>query len=67
MEPTNKTDAVRQVEEMLGSEGSLELATAIVDRIGWRDVVVVAQAMGEREWGKLVDSIAAALKKARGE
>jgi len=64
MEPTNKTDAVRQVEEMLGSEGSLELATAIVDRIGWRDVVVVAQAMGEREWNKLVDSIAAALKKA---
>lgn len=53
------TDAVRYIEEMLGADGSRELAEAIVARLGWRDATRVADEASDAEWGAIIDAAAA--------
>jgi hypothetical protein len=48
---TSRRDAVRYVEELLGSDGTRRLAEVMTDRIDWRRVATVT----DMEWTETLD------------
>ena len=58
----SRADAVRRIEELLGSDGHRLLAEAVVDALGGPQHVGEVDHMEEREWLALLDEAAEALE-----
>jgi hypothetical protein len=55
IEATDRNEAIRYIEDLLGPDGSREIAALVVEHLGWRNAIAAARECSPTRWNQIID------------